>query len=123
MLDASTLPRGARVPDLGWQEILVVMVIALLVLGPAKLPDLARTVGKGIREFKSGMAGLTGLGDLGSHAASNEPTDASGRTPGVTTTRSHERATELPPAGLPPAAPPPAAAPSPAATRAAGTHR
>ena len=67
-------------PGLGWQEILVVMVIALIVLGPAKLPDMARSVGKGIREFKSGMAGLTGLGDLGSHDASNEPTDAAGRT-------------------------------------------
>jgi TatA/E family protein of Tat protein translocase len=109
-------------PGLGWQEILVVMVIALIVLGPAKLPDMARTVGKGIREFKSGMAGLTGLGDLGSNDASTEPTDAAGRTSDVTMTRSHERASELPPAGLPPAAPPPAAAPTPAATR-AGTHR
>jgi TatA/E family protein of Tat protein translocase len=109
-------------PGLGWQEILVVMVIALIVLGPTKLPDMARTVGKGIREFKSGMAGLTGLGDLGSHDASTEPTDAGGRTSDVTMTRSHERASELPPAGLPPAAPPPAAAPTPAATR-AGTHR
>ena len=41
------------------------MVIALIVLGPAKLPEMVRTVGKGIREFKGGMAGLTGLGDLG----------------------------------------------------------
>jgi sec-independent protein translocase protein TatA len=110
-------------PGLGWQEILVVMVIALIVLGPAKLPDMARSVGKGIREFKGGMAGLTGLGDLGSHDDASEPTDAHGRTSGVTTTRSHERATELPPAGLPPAAPPPAAAITPAATRASGTHR
>ena len=60
-------------PGLGWQEILVVMVIALLVLGPAKLPEMARTVGKGIREFKSGMAGLTGLGDLGSSDDATEP--------------------------------------------------
>ena len=63
-------------PGLGWQEILVVMVIALIVLGPAKLPDMARTVGKGIREFKSGMAGLTGLGDLGS----NDDVDRTGLT-------------------------------------------
>ena len=109
-------------PGLGWQEILVVMVIALIVLGPAKLPDMARSVGKGIREFKSGMAGLSGLGDIGSTDDANEPGDADGRTSGVTTTASHARASELPPAGLPPAAPPPAAAPSPAATR-AGTHR
>jgi sec-independent protein translocase protein TatA len=109
-------------PGLGWQEILVVMVIALIVLGPAKLPDMARSVGKGIREFKGGMAGLTGLGDLGSNDDANEPSGDTGRTSGVTTTASHARASELPPAGLPPAAPPPGAAPSPAATR-AGTHR
>ena len=36
------------------------------------------SVGKGIREFKSGMAGLTGLGDLGSHDASSEPIDDPG---------------------------------------------
>ena len=110
-------------PGLGWQEILIVMVIALIVLGPAKLPEMARTVGKGIREFKGGMAGLTGLGDLGSSASSHEPDDDDGRTPDVTTTGSHERATELPPAGLPPAAPPPAAAAKPASPPAAGTHR
>ena len=55
MLDASTLPRRERMPDLGWQEILVVLVIALLVLGPAKLPGAARSAGKAIQEFKSGL--------------------------------------------------------------------
>jgi TatA/E family protein of Tat protein translocase len=118
-------PERERMPDLGWQEILVVMMIALIVLGPAKLPEMARTVGKGIREFKGGIAGLTGLGDLGGGASerASEPDDATGRTSGVTTTSSHERASELPPAGLPPAAPPPAAAAEPAAPRPAGTHR
>jgi TatA/E family protein of Tat protein translocase len=112
-------------PGLGWQEILVVMVIALIVLGPAKLPEMMRTVGKGIREFKGGMAGLTGLGDIGgsNSDSASEPDGDSGRTSGVTTTGSHERASELPPAGLPPAAPPPAAAAEPAAPRPAGTHR
>ena len=112
-------------PDLGWQEILIVMVIALIVLGPSKLPEVARTVGKGIREFKGGMLGLTGLGDLGGSSGdrASEPDDVVGRTSGVTTTGSHERASELPPAGLPPAAPPPVVAAEPAAPRPAGTHR
>jgi TatA/E family protein of Tat protein translocase len=111
-------------PGLGWQEILVVMVIALIVLGPAKLPEMARSVGKGIREFKSGMGGLTGLGDFGTSHDADEPDHDSERTSRVTPTGSHERASELPPAGLPPAAPPaPAAAGEPAAPPAAGTHR
>jgi sec-independent protein translocase protein TatA len=110
-------------PGLGWQEILVVMVIALLVLGPARLPEMARSVGKGIREFKSGIGDITGLGDLGGSRPASEPDDDPERTSSVTTTGSHERASELPPAGLPPAAPAPAAAAKPAVPPAAGTHR
>jgi sec-independent protein translocase protein TatA len=39
-------------PSLGPAEILVILVIALLVFGPNKMPDIARQVGKGMREFK-----------------------------------------------------------------------
>lgn len=33
-------------------ELIIVLVVALLVLGPQKLPDLARNIGKGLREFR-----------------------------------------------------------------------
>jgi sec-independent protein translocase protein TatA len=36
-------------------EILVILVVALIVLGPAKLPEAARSVGKGMREFKDSL--------------------------------------------------------------------
>jgi len=39
-------------PSLGPAEILVVLVVALLVFGPNKMPEIARQVGKGFREFK-----------------------------------------------------------------------
>ncbi len=39
-------------PSLGPAEILVILVIALLVFGPEKMPEIARQVGKGMREFK-----------------------------------------------------------------------
>ena len=39
-------------PSLGPAEILVVLVIALLVFGPNKMPEIARQVGKGFREFR-----------------------------------------------------------------------
>src|SRR3954451_2840570 len=39
-------------PSLGPAEILVVLVVALLVFGPDKMPEIARQVGKGFREFK-----------------------------------------------------------------------
>jgi sec-independent protein translocase protein TatA len=36
-------------------ELMVILVVALLVLGPAKLPDAARSVGKGMRELKDAL--------------------------------------------------------------------
>lgn len=43
---------------MGWSEVLVILVIALLVLGPTKLPDIAKGLGKGIREFRRAMSSL-----------------------------------------------------------------
>ncbi len=43
--------------NVGPMEIILVLVIALLVLGPKKLPEVGRSVGKGIREFKEGITG------------------------------------------------------------------
>jgi sec-independent protein translocase protein TatA len=40
---------------LGVPEIVIILVIALIVFGPGKLPDLGKAVGKGIRDFKSAM--------------------------------------------------------------------
>ena len=44
-------------PSLGPMELIVILAIALIVLGPKRLPDAGRSVGKGIREFKEGIAG------------------------------------------------------------------
>ena len=41
--------------NLGFTEILVIMGIALLVFGPAKLPEIGRSIGKSINEFKKSM--------------------------------------------------------------------
>ena len=38
--------------NLGFSEVLVIFVIALLVFGPRKLPDLGKSLGKGLAEFK-----------------------------------------------------------------------
>ena len=37
---------------LGFWEIAAILIVALLVLGPKKLPELARSLGKGLREFR-----------------------------------------------------------------------
>jgi len=45
--------------NIGAGEIIVVLIIALIVIGPKKLPDVARSVGTGMREFKDSIAGVT----------------------------------------------------------------
>ena len=37
---------------IGMPELIIIMVIALIVIGPHKLPDLARSLGRGLAEFK-----------------------------------------------------------------------
>ena len=44
-------------PSIGPLELVVVLVIALIVLGPKKLPEVGRSVGRGMREFKDSLSG------------------------------------------------------------------
>ena len=44
-------------PNIGPMEIGIVLVIALIVFGPKKLPDLGHSLGKGLREFKGSLSG------------------------------------------------------------------
>jgi sec-independent protein translocase protein TatA len=42
----------------GWQEILVIVVVVLILFGGRKIPELARGIGRGMREFKREMRGV-----------------------------------------------------------------
>ena len=44
-------------PNIGPMELMIVLAIALIVLGPKKLPEVGKSVGKGMREFKDAIAG------------------------------------------------------------------
>lgn len=45
--------------SLGTPEIIAILVIALLLLGPSKLPQLARSIGEALREFRKAASGAT----------------------------------------------------------------
>lgn len=41
--------------NLGFTEILLILVVALLIFGPAKLPEIGKSMGRSINEFKKSM--------------------------------------------------------------------
>ena len=54
-------------PQIGPLEILIVAVLALIVFGPDKLPDMARSVGKGVVQLKRMAADVKSEFDLSLH--------------------------------------------------------
>ena len=45
--------------QIGPMEIILVLVVALIILGPKRLPEAGRSIGKGMREFKDSISGVT----------------------------------------------------------------
>jgi sec-independent protein translocase protein TatA len=44
-------------PNIGIWEIAIVLIIALVIFGPKRLPELGKSLGRGIREFKGSLSG------------------------------------------------------------------
>lgn len=47
-------------PNIGPLELAIVLVIALVIFGPKRLPELGRSLGRGLREFRSSISGKDG---------------------------------------------------------------
>ena len=47
------------VNNIGPGELILVLIIALVVIGPKKLPEVGRSLGHGMREFKDSISGAT----------------------------------------------------------------
>lgn len=43
---------------IGMPELIIILVVALIVIGPKKLPEMAKSLGKGYREFQRAMTGV-----------------------------------------------------------------
>ena len=48
---------------IGMQELIIILVVALIFIGPKKLPDLAKSLGKGVAQFKNAMDDVKGTFD------------------------------------------------------------
>jgi sec-independent protein translocase protein TatA len=45
---------------LGWPELIILLIIVLLIFGPSKLPQLAKSIGQAIHDFRENLAGEQG---------------------------------------------------------------
>jgi sec-independent protein translocase protein TatA len=52
-------------PEIGIAGVVVILIVALLVFGPKRLPEMGRSLGKGMREFKDSVSGKEDRRDIG----------------------------------------------------------
>lgn len=74
--------RCAFFENIGFGELLLILIVALVIFGPQKLPELGKSLGQGIREFKKATQAITdevtkvAVEETASHTAAPAPTAA-----------------------------------------------
>ena len=72
---------------LGWQETVAIFLLALLLFGPKKLPELGRTIGKAITEFRRASTELKATFDREMKTLEQETESIRKRPPSISTIR------------------------------------
>ncbi len=67
-------------PNIGAPELIIILIIALVVLGPGKLPDVAASLGKSLREFRKAASDVSDAAkvDVAPTASTSVPTTTPG---------------------------------------------
>ncbi len=89
-------------PNIGWSEIIVILVLALIVFGPKRLPEIGRSIGRSLREFRRASDEIRGEieRDLDDEPSSALPAHPSTATPPEATTHGEAPTTAAaPPVG------------------------
>jgi sec-independent protein translocase protein TatA len=73
-------------PNIGTGEIILLLLLALLLFGAKRLPEIGRSLGRGMREFKDSVSGMSGKED-------DERAELPVSTPDTTSTAPRERDT------------------------------
>lgn len=72
-------------PNIGPGELILILVIALVVLGPGKLPDVAASLGKSLREFRKAASDVTDAAKIDAPAPAPAVTSGAASTPAAST--------------------------------------
>ncbi|MGH2713075.1 MAG: Sec-independent protein translocase subunit TatA/TatB [Thermoleophilaceae bacterium] len=72
-------------------EIVIILVIVLIIFGPKRLPDLGRSLGRGMREFKDSVTGKDKDDELPESTADQPESTADQPEPATTTTASEQK--------------------------------
>jgi len=64
-------------PEIGISGLIIILVVALLIFGPKRLPEIGRSLGRGMREFKDSVSGKDDKPELPRSAADDSPPPSS----------------------------------------------
>jgi sec-independent protein translocase protein TatA len=64
-------------PEIGITGLIVILIVALLVFGPKRLPEIGRSLGRGMREFKDSITGQNDKSELPPRSGDESPPPSS----------------------------------------------